>query len=70
MRVYLLGAAPGVAEQAAKNTQAQWPTVKVVGTYSPPLGFEHDRAFLALGALEYLLAGDAIVSWYFALLQR
>jgi len=26
--------------------------------------------FLALGALEYLLAGDAIVSWYFGLLQR
>ena len=26
--------------------------------------------FLALGALEYLLAGDAILSWYFGLLQR
>jgi len=26
--------------------------------------------FLALGALEYLLAGDAILGWYFGLLQR
>ena len=25
--------------------------------------------FLALGALEYLLAGDAILAWYFSLLR-
>jgi N-acetylglucosaminyldiphosphoundecaprenol N-acetyl-beta-D-mannosaminyltransferase len=42
LRVYLLGAAPGVAEQAAARTQATWPAVHVVGTYSPPLGFEKD----------------------------
>ena len=44
LRVYLLGAAPGVAEKAAKNIEARWPGVKVVGTYSPPLGFEKDDA--------------------------
>jgi N-acetylglucosaminyldiphosphoundecaprenol N-acetyl-beta-D-mannosaminyltransferase len=44
LKVYLLGAAPGVAERAAKNIEARWPGVKVVGTYSPPLGFERDDA--------------------------
>jgi N-acetylglucosaminyldiphosphoundecaprenol N-acetyl-beta-D-mannosaminyltransferase len=42
LRVYLLGAAPGVAEQAAANIHARWPAVQVVGYESPPLGFEHD----------------------------
>ncbi len=42
LRVYLLGAAPGVAEQAAARVHQAWPAVSVVGTYSPPLGFESD----------------------------
>jgi N-acetylglucosaminyldiphosphoundecaprenol N-acetyl-beta-D-mannosaminyltransferase len=42
LSVYLLGAAPGVAERAAENIQTRWPKVKVHGTYSPPLGFERD----------------------------
>jgi N-acetylglucosaminyldiphosphoundecaprenol N-acetyl-beta-D-mannosaminyltransferase len=41
-KVFLLGAAPGVAERAAQNIEARWPAVQVVGTYSPPLGFERD----------------------------
>lgn len=40
LRVYLLGAAPGVAERAADQIHAQWPAVRVVGCHSPPLGFE------------------------------
>jgi N-acetylglucosaminyldiphosphoundecaprenol N-acetyl-beta-D-mannosaminyltransferase len=40
LRVFLLGAAPGVADRAASKIHAQWPGVEVVGTYSPPLGFE------------------------------
>jgi N-acetylglucosaminyldiphosphoundecaprenol N-acetyl-beta-D-mannosaminyltransferase len=40
LRVYLLGAAVGVADRAAANIHRQWAGVKVVGTYSPPLGFE------------------------------
>lgn len=40
LSAYLLGAAPGVAEKAAVNIQQRWPGVKVVGCYSPPLGFE------------------------------
>jgi N-acetylglucosaminyldiphosphoundecaprenol N-acetyl-beta-D-mannosaminyltransferase len=42
LRVYLLGAAPGVAERAAANIRRRWPSVEVVGTYSPPLGFERN----------------------------
>ncbi|MCC7424248.1 MAG: WecB/TagA/CpsF family glycosyltransferase [Planctomycetaceae bacterium] len=44
LTAYLLGAGPGVAERAARNIEAKWPAVKVVGTYSPPLGFEKDEA--------------------------
>jgi N-acetylglucosaminyldiphosphoundecaprenol N-acetyl-beta-D-mannosaminyltransferase len=42
LRVYLLGAAPGVADRGASAIHQKWPTVQVVGTYSPPLGFEID----------------------------
>lgn len=42
LRVFLLGAAPGVAERAAANLSRKWPAVEVVGTLSPPLGFERD----------------------------
>ena len=44
LKVYLLGAAPGVAERAAKRIEGQWSGVRVVGCYSPPPGFEKDAA--------------------------
>ncbi len=44
LRVFLLGAAPGVAERAARVIESRWPGADVVGVYSPPLGFEHDEA--------------------------
>ncbi|MEX1223909.1 MAG: WecB/TagA/CpsF family glycosyltransferase [Pirellulales bacterium] len=44
LRVFLLGAADGVAERAAANIEHRWPGVEVVGCYSPPLGFEKDDA--------------------------
>jgi N-acetylglucosaminyldiphosphoundecaprenol N-acetyl-beta-D-mannosaminyltransferase len=44
LRVFLLGAGPGVAERAAANIATRWPGVEVVGTLSPPLGFECDAA--------------------------
>jgi N-acetylglucosaminyldiphosphoundecaprenol N-acetyl-beta-D-mannosaminyltransferase len=42
VKTFLLGAGPGVAERAAKKIEERWPAVQVVGTYSPPLGFEKD----------------------------
>lgn len=41
-RVFLFGAAPGVADEAAARLQAQYPGLVVAGTYSPPMGFERD----------------------------
>lgn len=42
-KMYFLGAAEGVAAKAAKNLQKKYPGLQVVGTYSPPLGFEKDE---------------------------
>jgi N-acetylglucosaminyldiphosphoundecaprenol N-acetyl-beta-D-mannosaminyltransferase len=44
LRVFLLGAAPGVAEVAAEKIESRSKHVEIVGSYSPPLGFENDRA--------------------------
>ena len=43
LRVYLLGASPGVTERAVEKIRDRWPCVTVVGTHSPPLGFENNR---------------------------
>ena len=42
LTVFLLGAMPGIAEEAAANIESRWRNVRVVGTYSPPVGFEND----------------------------
>jgi N-acetylglucosaminyldiphosphoundecaprenol N-acetyl-beta-D-mannosaminyltransferase len=42
LRVFLLGAAPGVADRAAVRIEREYPGVSVVGTHSPPFGFERD----------------------------
>jgi N-acetylglucosaminyldiphosphoundecaprenol N-acetyl-beta-D-mannosaminyltransferase len=64
LRVFLLGAGPGVAERAAANIAARWPGVEVVGTLSPPMGFERDAsenerilAAVAAAAPDILLVG-------------
>lgn len=44
IKVFLLGAAPGVGHRAAQRIVQTWPGVEVVGVLSPPRGFEnHDR---------------------------
>lgn len=43
-RMYFLGAAEGVAAKAANNLTKRYPGLMVVGTYSPPYGFEKDVA--------------------------
>ncbi|KXB30539.1 N-acetyl-mannosamine transferase [Dechloromonas denitrificans] len=40
LSVFLLGAAPGVAERAAAHIHAKWPRVKVIASLSPSFGFE------------------------------
>jgi len=41
--VFFLGAAPGVAERAARNLRECFPGLEVAGSYSPQLGFDTDR---------------------------
>jgi N-acetylglucosaminyldiphosphoundecaprenol N-acetyl-beta-D-mannosaminyltransferase len=43
-KVFLLGAMPGVAETAQRNINSRVGRNVVVGTYSPPFGFEKDPA--------------------------
>lgn len=42
LRVFFLGAAPGVADRAAEVAHKKWKGVQVVGTLSPEFGFEKD----------------------------
>ena len=42
-RMFFLGAAEGVAEKAAANMEKRFPGLQVVGTYSPPIGFEENK---------------------------
>lgn len=42
-RMFFLGAAEGVAAKAAKNLAKRYKGLQVVGTYSPPFGFENNE---------------------------
>ena len=42
-RIFFLGAAEGVAKKAAQRLQKKYIGLQVVGTYSPPFGFEKDK---------------------------
>ncbi|MEM8864100.1 MAG: WecB/TagA/CpsF family glycosyltransferase, partial [Planctomycetota bacterium] len=54
LRVFLLGAGPGIAEVAAEKIVRRNQRVEVVGTYCPPLGFEKNA-----GENEAILAAIA-----------
>ena len=41
--MYLLGAAEGVADTAARNLMKKYPGLNIVGTYSPPFGIEKNE---------------------------
>lgn len=45
-RVFLLGAAEGVAAKAARNLEKLYPGIIIAGVYSPPFGFEKDKSEL------------------------
>lgn len=42
-KIFILGAAEGVADKAAKNLTMKFPGLNIVATYSPPMGFETDE---------------------------
>lgn len=41
--VYIIGGAEGVAEKAKRNLERNLAGIKIVGTYSPPFGFEKNE---------------------------
>lgn len=42
-KMFFLGAAEGVAEEAARRLKKRFDGLQIVGTYSPPRGFENDE---------------------------
>lgn len=44
IKIFLLGAAPGVAKKAQENINAKVRRNIIIGSYSPPFGFEKDKA--------------------------
>ena len=58
-RVFLLGGASGVAEDAAAKIQARWPTISIVGTFAGSADEAHDAetraAVAAAGRVDVLL---------------
>lgn len=42
-RLFFLGGRAGAATSSAEIFKKEFPEIKVVGIYSPPLGFEHDK---------------------------
>ena len=41
-KLYFLGSAPGIADEAKDILMQNNPGLKIIGTYSPPLGFENN----------------------------
>lgn len=46
-KIFIVGGKDGVANQAKENLERKFPEIKIVGTYSPPFGFEKDKKELA-----------------------
>jgi len=47
LSIYLLGGADDTAERAAEVLQRHYPSLRIVGTYAPPFGFEKDDEEIA-----------------------
>lgn len=45
--IFIIGGKDGIAEKAKKNLEKDLPGINIVGTYSPPFGFENDTDELA-----------------------
>ena len=41
-KLFIIGGADGVAAKAKDNLEIEYPQIKIVGTYSPPFGFENN----------------------------
>lgn len=45
--LFIIGGKDGIAEKAKQNLERDLPEIKIVGTYSPPFGFERDETELS-----------------------
>lgn len=45
--IFIIGGKEGVADSAKANLEKDFNNIKIVGTYSPPLGFENDKEELS-----------------------
>lgn len=61
LSVYVLGGEPGVPEDAAENLARRYNGLKVVGTDSPPLGFDKSSTGMAAVRQRLVDAGPNIV---------
>jgi N-acetylglucosaminyldiphosphoundecaprenol N-acetyl-beta-D-mannosaminyltransferase len=57
LRLFIFGGREQVAKQAQHNVEREYPHIRVVGTYSPPLGFEtrhsdNEQAVAAVAAAD------------------
>lgn len=43
VKIFLLGAGPGVAAKCGKILEAKYPGIQAIGSYSPPFGFQNDK---------------------------
>lgn len=41
--IFILGGKKGIAEKAKTNLERQYPDIRIVDTYAPPLGFEQNQ---------------------------
>lgn len=41
--MFIIGGKDGVAEKAKRNLEKKLPSIKIIGTYAPPFGFEKDQ---------------------------
>ncbi len=44
--IFILGGSEGVPQKAGKNIKKSYPGLRLVGTYSPPIGFERNKSEL------------------------
>ncbi|RKT68864.1 N-acetylglucosaminyldiphosphoundecaprenol N-acetyl-beta-D-mannosaminyltransferase [Saccharothrix variisporea] len=59
--VYLLGGEPGVPEKAAEVLRGRYPGLRVVGTDSPPFGFDSDALLLGEAVAKVVSAKPDLV---------
>src|SRR5699024_4818891 len=57
-----LGGKTGVAQKAAYNLQKIYPKLKIVGTYSPPIGFDENKdEIIHINQMIYKSGADIVV---------